>query len=136
MIRKLGDYIADKKHTTNQQAKKSIYLTICASLCKYKKSIYKIPYISGNIYMGLFANSCVNEKLEDEKLLKQLGERIRALRKKAGYSSQETFAYEAGIPRAQYGTYEKGVNITILNLKKIIAFHKLTFEEFFSEGFE
>jgi transcriptional regulator with XRE-family HTH domain len=78
----------------------------------------------------------VNDILEDEKLLKQLGERIRTLRKKAGFSSQETFAYEAGIPRAQYGTYEKGVNITVLNLKKIIKFHKMTFEEFFSEGFD
>lgn len=75
-------------------------------------------------------------ELEDEKLLKQIGERIRSLRKKAGFTSQETFAYEAGIPRALYGTYEQGVNITVLNLKKILRFHKMTFEEFFSEGFE
>ena len=78
----------------------------------------------------------MNDKLQEEELLKQLGERIRSLRKKAGYTSQETFAYEAAIPRALYGTYEQGANITILNLNKIIRFHKITFEDFFSEGFK
>jgi transcriptional regulator with XRE-family HTH domain len=73
---------------------------------------------------------------EEEKLLKLMGNRIRNLRLKAGYTSQEAFAYEAEIPRAQYGRYEAGTNITLLSLNKILKFHKLSLEAFFSEGFE
>jgi transcriptional regulator with XRE-family HTH domain len=69
---------------------------------------------------------------EDEKLIQKIGVIIRQLRINAGYSSQETFAYDADIPRAQYGRYEKGANITITSLKKILRFHKLSFEAFFS----
>ena len=68
-------------------------------------------------------------------LYKALGNRIKELRKKAGYTSQETFAYDADIPRALYGKYEKGCNLTILSLSKIISFHNITLEEFFSDGF-
>ena len=68
--------------------------------------------------------------------LKKLGARIRNLRVKAGYSSQETFSYECGIPRAQYARYEKGSNITFLSLQKIVKFHKLTWKDFFSEGID
>lgn len=70
-------------------------------------------------------------QLEDEKFLLLVGERLRELRKQAGYSNQETFAYDAEIPRAQYGRYEKGINLTLISLKKILDFHKLSFEDFF-----
>jgi transcriptional regulator with XRE-family HTH domain len=74
---------------------------------------------------------------EDEKNLYVLiGKRITALRKKAGYTSQETFAYDADIPRALYGRYEKGANLTIYSLHRILKHHKITFKEFFNEGFE
>lgn len=72
---------------------------------------------------------------EEEKLLRQMGKRIKDLRVKAKYTSQEAFAYDAGIPRAQYGRYEAGSNITLLSLSKIIKFHKITLSQFFSEGF-
>jgi len=73
---------------------------------------------------------------EEEKLLRLIGKRLRELRIDAGYTSQESFAYDAGIPRAQYGRYEAGTNITIISLNKIIRFHKLSMEEFFKQGFE
>jgi transcriptional regulator with XRE-family HTH domain len=73
---------------------------------------------------------------DEDKLFKLMGKRIRDLRIKAGFKSQEAFAYEANIPRAQYGRYESGSNITMKNLLKIVQFHKMTFEEFFSQGFE
>ncbi|MDX2197263.1 MAG: helix-turn-helix transcriptional regulator [Cytophagales bacterium] len=68
--------------------------------------------------------------------LTKLGNRIRNLRLKAGYQSQEIFAYESNIPRAQYARYEKGTNITYVSLLKIISVHKLSVHEFFSEGFD
>ena len=73
---------------------------------------------------------------EDKKLHLLIGERLTVLRKKAGYSSQEIFAYDAEIPRALYGRYEKGSNLTISSLYRILKFHRLTFKEFFSKGFD
>jgi transcriptional regulator with XRE-family HTH domain len=72
----------------------------------------------------------------DEKFYKNLGKRITQLRKKAGYSSQEAFAYEVGISRGQYYKYELGINMEITSLLKIIKFHKIPIKEFFGEGFE
>jgi transcriptional regulator with XRE-family HTH domain len=72
---------------------------------------------------------------EEKKLFKKIGQRLTALRKQAGYTSQETFAYDADIPRALYGRYEKGANLTIASLYKILKFHEISFEDFFSEGF-
>lgn len=68
---------------------------------------------------------------EEEKFLRILGENLRELRKKANYSSQDKFAYDSEIPRAQYARYEKGTNITILSLKKVLKFHKIELSDFF-----
>ncbi len=72
---------------------------------------------------------------EEEKLLRAMGDRLRQLRKKAGFSSQDQFAYDNEIPRAQYARYEKGINITLLSLNKILKCHKMSLQEFFSKGF-
>ena len=73
---------------------------------------------------------------EEKKLYNNIGKRLEQLRKKAGYTSQETFSYDAEIPRALYGRYERGSNLTIFSLHKILKFHQMTFKEFFSKGFE
>ena len=73
---------------------------------------------------------------EEKKLYYLIGVRLTQLRKKAGYTSQETFAYDAEIPRALYGRYEKGSNLTVFSLSKILKFHKMTFKEFFAKGFD
>ena len=72
----------------------------------------------------------------EEKLYKLIGKRILELRKQAGYTSQETFAYDAEIPRALYGRCEKGTNLTINSLYRILKYHNITFEKFFAEGFD
>lgn len=68
--------------------------------------------------------------------LKQLGERIKSLRIERGYGNYETFAYENGLPRAQYGRYERGEDLRYSSLLKIVKAFGITMEEFFSEGFE
>lgn len=74
---------------------------------------------------------------KDEQILyKLIGKRLKELRQKAGYTSQETFAYDAELPRALYGRYEKGCNLTVSSLYKILQFHNITFEEFFKNGFK
>jgi len=71
-----------------------------------------------------------------EDALKNLGERIKQLRIKNGYTNYEYFAYENDISRAQYGRYERGEHIRFGTLIKIINAFGLTIEEFFSEGFD
>ena len=71
-----------------------------------------------------------------EEDLKKLGERIRALRVKKGYSNYENFAYENDIARAQYGKYEKGEDLRYSSLLKVIRALGVTPKEFFSEGFD
>ena len=76
------------------------------------------------------------KKKDPEIYLKQLGERLKELRIKSGYTNYEYFAYENNLGRSQYGKYETGGNIRFDTLVKIIQIHGLTLEEFFSEGFE
>lgn len=65
---------------------------------------------------------------------KRLGNHLQHLRKKAGYSNYETFAYDKGIPRAQYGRYETGASdIRFTSLMKIIRAFEMTPEEFFKD---
>jgi len=57
---------------------------------------------------------------KDKKYLLKIGENIRAVRKKRGYS-QEEFADIAGFSRSYYTEIETGKrNISVLNLIKII----------------
>ncbi len=66
---------------------------------------------------------------EELKLIKQ---KIKYLRIKAGYSNSEDFAYDVDIARAQYGKYEKGANLMVTTLIKILKHHKMTLAEFFN----
>jgi len=65
-----------------------------------------------------------------------LGNRIKALRLKAGFTSYEHFAYEHNFSRAQFGRYESGEDLRYTSLVKVVAAFGLTLEEFFSEGFD
>lgn len=60
-------------------------------------------------------------------------ERLKELRKEAGYSSYETFATENDLDRKQYWRVENGLNITIRTLTKILGIHKKPLSEFFKE---
>ncbi len=71
-----------------------------------------------------------------DSVLKKLGKRIKEIRISKGYTSYEYFAYEHNISRAQFGRYERGEDLRFSTLAKIIAAFGMTFEEFFSEGFE
>jgi transcriptional regulator with XRE-family HTH domain len=72
---------------------------------------------------------------EEEKIiLKKVGERLKQLRKEAGYTSYEYFAYENNISRPQYGKYEAGANIQLNTLIRILRALDTNLEEFF-KGF-
>ena len=66
----------------------------------------------------------------------KLAKRIKDLRKKAGYTSYESFAYEHNITRSQWGRYERGEDIRFSSLAKVCHVLKISLEDFFSEGFQ
>ncbi|MFD1550756.1 XRE family transcriptional regulator [Putridiphycobacter roseus] len=57
--------------------------------------------------------------------------RLKEFRVKKGYSNYEHLAYEIGISRSQYGRYEKGANMKLSTLFKILEFLEVSVEEFF-----
>jgi transcriptional regulator with XRE-family HTH domain len=73
---------------------------------------------------------------DDDKILQQFGNRLKELRKAKGFSNYEQFAYTYNINRVQYGRYEKGCNISLKTLVKILSFHDMTITDFFSAGFD
>ena len=56
---------------------------------------------------------------------------VQTLRKDAGYTSYEYFAYENNISRPQYGKYEGGANIQLNTLIRILSHLNISLEDFF-----
>jgi transcriptional regulator with XRE-family HTH domain len=70
--------------------------------------------------------------LEVEEILRALGQRIRELRAKQGYS-QESFADKCGVHRTFMGTIERGEsNLSFSNLVKVAGALGLTLSELLS----
>ncbi len=65
--------------------------------------------------------------------IQQIGQRIKELRIKKGYTSAEIFAYEHGLNRVSYWRIEKGHNITLASLLRILDIFEITLEDFFKE---
>ena len=72
---------------------------------------------------------------ETAQLLASMGEKLQELRKKRGYKNYEKFAYEHDLPRAQYGRYEKGQDLRLSSLNKVLKALGTNLKEFFGEGF-
>ena len=69
-------------------------------------------------------------------LKKQIANKLKKERIKAGFSSSEKFANHIDIGRSQYQEYESGkVKIQVETLYKIVKAMSLTLSEFF-EGIE
>ncbi len=66
----------------------------------------------------------------------KLSQRIKDLRVAKGYNSAEAFALDNELSRTHYGRWERGSNITYINLLKLAEAFDVSLEEFFSEGFE
>lgn len=72
---------------------------------------------------------------EIQQELKNLGKRIRSLRKMKGYTNADIFAYENNIDRSQYGKYERGLDMTFSSILRITKALDISLKEFFNEGF-
>ncbi len=78
-------------------------------------------------------SSMENLDKDIDTIILQIAEKIKALRKEKGFTSYETFAFEYDINRVQYWRIEKGNNITLKTLIKVLAIHNLTLNEFFKD---
>lgn len=78
----------------------------------------------------------VVKKKKDDPRIALIGARLTTLRKRVGHTSAEKFAFTHEISRAQYSGYEKGADMRISSLLRILDAHKITLTEFFSEGFD
>jgi transcriptional regulator with XRE-family HTH domain len=68
----------------------------------------------------------------EEKVLKEIGARLKKLREDAGYSSYENFAIQHELSRMQYWRMENGkVNLTIKSLLTVLNIHRISIEDFF-----
>lgn len=62
---------------------------------------------------------------------KKVGSVLRELRLKKGLT-QEQFALDYNFGRAHYGDIERGINITIGTLYKLLLIHNISAADFFS----
>ncbi len=79
--------------------------------------------------------SQLSQMKSEEELLKAIGERLKEVRVQNGYTSYEDFALEHGLGRMQYWRMEKGVNLTMKSLIRVLTIHEMSLQEFFSKGF-
>jgi hypothetical protein len=63
-----------------------------------------------------------------------IGIKLKRIRIAKGYTSYENFAFDNELNAAYYFSVEKGRNITIVYLERILKIHNITLEEFF-KGF-
>lgn len=68
-----------------------------------------------------------------DKRLLLIAEKLKKLRIEKGYTSYEQFAWENNINRVQYWRIEKGSNITLISLMKVLDIHKVSLKEFFND---
>ncbi len=65
--------------------------------------------------------------------LKRIGNKFKSLRIKAGYGSYETFAMEHDLSGRYYWGVEKGRNVSLKYLLKLLQIHEITVENFFKD---
>lgn len=82
---------------------------------------------------GSVSKNQPQELLLQDARLNAIGAKIRDLRIRSGYTSAEIFAYEHDLNRISYWRMEKGSNITMASLFRILDIHQITLSEFFKE---
>ena len=69
---------------------------------------------------------------KDGEIQREIGDKLRQLRLKSGYSSYENFAVDNELSRMHYWRMEKGLtNLTIKSLCKVLNIHKISIDDFF-----
>jgi len=71
-----------------------------------------------------------------DKQLKNLGNRIKQIRKAKGYSNYEKFAHQHDFNRSSYGRFESGEDIRFSSLLRVLDAFDMDIQEFFADGFD
>lgn len=102
------------------------------------QGIFNIYSVKKDKTPGLSEKEREEAQREKDKveLLSSIGARLRRLRIKKGYTNYEHFAYENGFNRAQYGRYERGYDLKISTLNRVLKAFEISLAEFFSEEFD
>jgi transcriptional regulator with XRE-family HTH domain len=82
------------------------------------------------------SNSKKIKPLVLDKEVPKVGARIKQLRIKAGYTNADDFATDFSYTSSAYRSLEKGRNIELNTLIRILNCHGMTYVEFFNEGFD
>lgn len=72
-----------------------------------------------------------NDWTQDE--LIKVGQKLKELRISKGYSNYENFAYDHDLARAQYGRYEKGQDMRLSSLLKVLKTLDISPAKFFEQ---
>ncbi len=65
--------------------------------------------------------------------LLSIGKKLKQLRKEAGFTNYENFAFEYDFNRVSYGRIESGANITLKSLLRVLTIHKISLKDFFKD---
>ena len=68
--------------------------------------------------------------------LKQIGNCIRTIRKANWFSNYEQFAFQHEFNRSSYCRFERGEDMRLSSLLRVLDAFDITLQEFFAEGFE
>jgi hypothetical protein len=77
----------------------------------------------------------IMKKIHEDPLIDvmKVSRKIKALRIQRGYPTVESFTRENGLPRSLYLRFEKGNDLKLSSLVKIIRAFNMTFAEFFRD---
>ncbi len=70
------------------------------------------------------------------RLLKLVAKRMKELRIEQGYTNYERFAFESEISRSQYFQYEKGADMRLSSLFRVLKGLGVNPDDFFNEVFK
>jgi len=73
---------------------------------------------------------------EQQRINEKIGARLKQLRQAKGYTAAETFAFSHQIDRSQYTKYEKGADMYISTLVRLLVILDVGIDDFFAEGFD
>ena len=97
--------------------------------------LFAVSYENKDVYFCIKIDCMKNvahDTSKDPRLI-DIGNRIKNLRIEKGYSSAEIFAYEHELNRVSYWRMERGSNLTLSSLLRILDIHKLSLQEFFGK---
>lgn len=82
--------------------------------------------------MSFFLDFCgMKTNLPENIFFNFVSSRLKQFRIERGYTNYEHLAYDIGISRSQYGRYEKGANMKLTTLLKILNFLDVSIDDFF-----